>query len=75
MKTGWEMSDTDESFCKLDYYVFIYYSHEVVCKHLAYFLGTANLKRPHQEMKWRDVVSLRPHPSWYVEVIHEGFIS
>ena len=43
------MSDTDESFCKLDYYVFIYYLHEVVCKHLAYFLETANLRGPHQE--------------------------
>ena len=29
------MSDIDESFRKLDYYIFIYY---------AYFLGTANLR-------------------------------
>ena len=29
------MSDIDESFCKLDYYIFIYY---------AYFLKTANLR-------------------------------
>ena len=29
------MSGIDESFCKLDYYIFIYY---------AYFLGTANLR-------------------------------